>query len=98
LDALPTPNGMAFIIVQHLDPSHDSMMVDLLAGHTAMPVLLATEGMKIECERVYVPASRQRRARLPVCANRVTKGIGLFKSCSLRLRCSSPATRFLHRC
>src|SRR6202161_1113612 len=54
LDALPTPNGMAFIIVQHLDPSHDSMMVDLLAGHTAMPVLLATDGMKIECERVYV--------------------------------------------
>src|ERR1700678_3057640 len=54
LDALPAVNGMAFIIVQHLAPSHDSMMVDLLAGHTAMPVLLATEGMKIECERVYV--------------------------------------------
>ena len=54
MDALPTPNGMAFIIVQHLDPSHDSMMVDLLAGHTAMPVLLAIDGMKIECERVYV--------------------------------------------
>ena len=45
---------MAFIIVQHLDPSHDSMMVDLLAGHTSMPVLLATDGMAIERERVYV--------------------------------------------
>ena len=45
---------MAFIIVQHLDPSHDSMMVDLLAGHTAMPVLLAIDGMPIERERVYV--------------------------------------------
>ena len=54
LDALPADNGMAFIIVQHLDPSHDSMMVDLLAGHTSMPVLLATDGMKIERERVYV--------------------------------------------
>ena len=54
LDALPAVNGMAFIIVQHLDPSHDSMMVDLLAGHTSMPVLLATDGMKIESERVYV--------------------------------------------
>ena len=54
LDALPAVNGMAFIIVQHLDPSHDSMMVDLLAGHTSMPVLLATDGMKIERERVYV--------------------------------------------
>jgi two-component system CheB/CheR fusion protein len=54
LDALPAHNGMAFIIVQHLDPSHDSMMVDLLAGHTPMPVLMATDGMKIERERVYV--------------------------------------------
>ena len=54
LDALPARNGMAFIIVQHLDPSHDSMMVDLLAGHTSMPVLLATDGMAIERERVYV--------------------------------------------
>src|SRR5476651_1413714 len=54
LDALPAVNGMAFIIVQHLDPSHDSMMVDLLAGHTSMPVLLVTDGMKIERERVYV--------------------------------------------
>src|SRR5271155_5390818 len=54
LDALPTPNGMAFIIVQHLDPSHDSMMVDLLADHTSMPVLLATDGMRIDRARVYV--------------------------------------------
>src|SRR6202161_1882007 len=54
LDALPAVNGMAFIIVQHLDPSHESMMADLLAGHTSMPVLLAIDGMKIERERVYV--------------------------------------------
>ena len=54
LDALPSVNGMAFIIVQHLDPSHDSMMVDLLAGHTSMPVLLATDGMAIERERVHI--------------------------------------------
>jgi two-component system CheB/CheR fusion protein len=54
LDALPVGNGMAFIIVQHLDPSHDSMLVDLLAGHTSMPVLQATDGMAIERERVYV--------------------------------------------
>ena len=54
LDALPAVTGMAFIIVQHLDPSHDSMMVDLLARHTSMPVLLATDGMAIERERVYV--------------------------------------------
>jgi two-component system, chemotaxis family, CheB/CheR fusion protein len=54
LDALPAHNGMAFIIVQHLDPSHKSMMVDLLTAHTSMPVQLATDGMRIERERVYV--------------------------------------------
>ena len=54
LDALPAGNGMAFILVQHLDPSHDSMMVGLLAGHTSMPVSQATDGMAIERERVYV--------------------------------------------
>ena len=54
LVALPAGNGMAFVIVQHLDPSHDSMMVELLAGNTAMPVLQAVDGMAIERERVYV--------------------------------------------
>ncbi len=32
LDALPADNGMAFIIVQHLDPTHDSMMVGFARG------------------------------------------------------------------
>src|SRR5664280_2588842 len=54
LDALPAGNGMAFILVQHLDPSHDSMLVTLLAGNTAMPVVQATDGMAIEREHVYV--------------------------------------------
>jgi two-component system CheB/CheR fusion protein len=54
LTALPADNGMAFILVQHLDPSHDSMLVNLLAGNTAMPVLQAADGMAIERERVYV--------------------------------------------
>jgi two-component system CheB/CheR fusion protein len=54
LHALPADNGMAFVLVQHLDPSHDSMMVDLLAGHTSMAVLDAKDGMSIESEHVYV--------------------------------------------
>ena len=51
---MPPGNGMAFIIVQHLDPSHDSLMVELLAGHTAMPVLQVTDGMAIAREHVYL--------------------------------------------
>jgi len=52
--ALPAGNGMAFILVQHLDPTHESLMVDLLTNHTAMAVRQATEGMRIERNHVYV--------------------------------------------
>ena len=54
VDALPIGSGMAFILVQHLDPTHESMMVDLLAGHTAMTVRQAADGMPIEREHLYV--------------------------------------------
>ena len=54
IGALPTNNGMAFILVQHLDPTHESMMVDLLAGHTSMTVRQATDGMPIERDHLYI--------------------------------------------
>src|ERR1700732_537386 len=53
-DALPPDTGMAFVLIQHLDPTHSSMMVDLLAGHTAMTVLEAAKGMPIERDHVFV--------------------------------------------
>ncbi|HVC18103.1 MAG TPA: chemotaxis protein CheB, partial [Rhodanobacter sp.] len=54
LAALPAGNGMAFILVQHLDPHHESMMVDLLAGHTAMTVQQVTDGILLEPAHFYV--------------------------------------------
>jgi len=54
IDALPADVGMAFILVQHLDPTHESMMVDLLAGHTSMTVQQATDGMPLERDHLYV--------------------------------------------
>jgi two-component system CheB/CheR fusion protein len=54
LDDLPPTSGMAFILVQHLDPTHESMMVELLAHHTTMPVLQATDGMFLEPDHLYV--------------------------------------------
>jgi two-component system CheB/CheR fusion protein len=53
-DVLPAKNGMAFILIQHLDPTHASMMADLLASHTKMKILQATDGMPLEREHVYV--------------------------------------------
>ena len=46
-DALPASCGMAFVLIQHLDPKHESMMVDLLTGHTPMKVLQAGDGMRL---------------------------------------------------
>jgi len=54
VDALPAGSGMVFILVQHLDPTHESMMVDLLAGHTSMSARQATDGMLIERDFFYV--------------------------------------------
>jgi hypothetical protein len=52
--AVPAESGMAFILVQHLDPTHPSMMVDLLATHTTMLVVQATDGMLVEVNHFYV--------------------------------------------
>jgi two-component system, chemotaxis family, CheB/CheR fusion protein len=54
LDALPSQSRMAFIVVQHLDPTHESLMVELLSAHTMMQVLQATNGMTIQRDHVYV--------------------------------------------
>ncbi len=53
-DALPAATGMAFIVVQHLDPHHKSLMVELLAEHTAMPVVEAVHGRPLVPDHVYV--------------------------------------------
>ena len=54
LGALAPGNGMAFVLIQHLDPTHESMMVDLLVGHTPMTLQQATDGVPIEPNHVYV--------------------------------------------
>ncbi len=53
IDALPKSPGMAFILIQHLDPTHKSLMAELLAKHTPMPVVEATDGAAIEIDHVY---------------------------------------------
>ncbi|MFX8747412.1 chemotaxis protein CheB, partial [Acinetobacter baumannii] len=53
LEAVPAPSEQAFIIVQHLDPTHASMMVDLLAPHTRMTVVEAIAAAPIVANHVY---------------------------------------------
>jgi two-component system CheB/CheR fusion protein len=52
--AMPIDSGVAFILIPHLDPTHESMMVELIARQTKMSVVEAKEGMKVEANRVYI--------------------------------------------
>src|SRR5215468_12001471 len=51
---LPARSGMAFVFVQHLDPTHGSMLRDLLARASSMPVEDAQHGRLLERDHVYV--------------------------------------------
>jgi two-component system, chemotaxis family, CheB/CheR fusion protein len=52
--ALQGAGGAAFVVIQHLAPEHKTMMDTLLARHTAMPVLVATDDVPLQAGHVYV--------------------------------------------
>ena len=52
---MPASCGMAFVMVLHLPADRKSMLTDILARWTSMPVIEVTERVAIESERVYVP-------------------------------------------
>src|SRR5687767_2150849 len=54
LGALPAATGMAYIVVQHLDPTHESLLSELLTRKTAVPVSVAVHGELVRPNRVYV--------------------------------------------
>jgi two-component system CheB/CheR fusion protein len=54
MNYLATDTGMAFVLVQHLDPKHHSILTELLARKTAMPVTEVTDGLSVEPDHVYV--------------------------------------------
>jgi len=52
--AMPADSGMAFVLIPHLDPSHESLMAGLLSKLTPMPVVEAQQGMQVEVNNVYI--------------------------------------------
>ena len=52
--ALPLDTGMAFVLIQHLDPSHESMLTEIIAKITRLPVEEVKTGVAIRPDRVYV--------------------------------------------
>lgn len=54
LGHVPEKSGMAFVIVQHLDPTHKGIMVEILQRVTTMKVIEVRDGMKVQPDCVYV--------------------------------------------
>jgi two-component system CheB/CheR fusion protein len=51
---VPAASGLAYVVVQHMDPTHKALLAELLQRDTAMPVREATQSLRIEPDVVYV--------------------------------------------
>jgi two-component system CheB/CheR fusion protein len=58
-DHLPKDTGMAFVVVQHLSPDFKSLMDELLARRTELPVRLVEDGVEVEPDHVYLIPPRK---------------------------------------
>ena len=59
LKAIPENSGMAYILVQHMDPSHESILADLLQRVTKIPVLEVTDNIKVAPDHIYIIPSNK---------------------------------------
>jgi len=53
---LPANTGLVFVVVQHLEPHHPSLLADLLARGASVPVAEAADGVQPEADHAYVVA------------------------------------------
>lgn len=51
---LPTDTGMAFVLIQHLSPDHESLLSEILTRVTALPVRQVEDRMRVEPNAIYV--------------------------------------------
>jgi len=54
LGRLPSDGGLAYVLVQHLDPEHESLLAEILSRATHLPVEIAKDAQRIERDHVYV--------------------------------------------
>jgi two-component system CheB/CheR fusion protein len=54
LKALPANSGMAFVLIQHQEPQHESALTALLSKTTNMPVVEVSHGIAVKPNHVYV--------------------------------------------
>ncbi|HTJ11851.1 MAG TPA: CheR family methyltransferase [Dinghuibacter sp.] len=57
--SIPGKSGIAYILVQHLEPNHESLLVDILQKDTVLPVEEIVDNVRIEPDHIYViPSNR----------------------------------------
>jgi two-component system CheB/CheR fusion protein len=56
---LPSQSGLAYVIVQHLSPDYKSLMAELLAKYTDMPILRIEDGMDVKKDTIYLISPRK---------------------------------------
>lgn len=85
LESMPERSGLAIVVIQHRTPNNETLMVDLLARVTPLPVHTAADGMPVEADHIYIaPAGKvllMRGDRFAVTGpaeNRVSLPIDLF--------------------
>ena len=59
LKAIPEKSGMAYVLVQHLAPTHESMLPELLQKATKVPVLEILDDVKVEPDHIYILPSNK---------------------------------------
>lgn len=59
LQAIPEDSGMAYVLVQHLDPNHESLLAELLQKVTKIPVLEIADDIKVEPDHIYIIPSNK---------------------------------------
>ena len=59
LRAIPENSGMAYVLVQHLDPKYDSALPQLLQKVTKIPVLEITDDIKVQPDHIYIIPSNK---------------------------------------
>src|SRR5262249_54902762 len=53
-DNVPEDSGLTFVIVQHLSPDFKSLMDELLARHTKLPIHRVENGLEIQPNAIYL--------------------------------------------
>ncbi len=59
LKAIPEDSGMAYVLVQHLDPNHESILHELLQKVTNIPVLEIADNIKVQPDHIYIIPSNK---------------------------------------